>query len=92
MSHKTSNNSYETLARIGTRSNPRNALRFRPTSLTEVGVNVAQPGSKKAVQMEVIVPIRRSRAQSRRVARLTLNGAQARQIYETLSRFYSRES
>lgn len=89
MSYETTNTSYESLARIGSGSNPRNSLRFTPTSSTEIGVSVEQPASKKAMTMEVIVPITRSKTRSRRTARFTLNGAQARKLYETLSKFYA---
>lgn len=89
MSYETTNTSYDSLARIGTGSNPRNALRFTPTSSTEIGVSVEQPASKKAMTMEVIVPISRSKTRSRRTACFTLNGTQARKLYETLSKFYA---
>jgi len=89
MSYKATNNSFISLARIGTGTNPRNALVFTPTTSTEIGVRVEQPASKKAITMEVIVPIARSKARSRRTAWFTLNGAQARKLYETLSKFYS---
>jgi hypothetical protein len=89
MSFETTNSSFNSLARIGTGTNPRNALVFTPTTSTEIGVSVEQPASKKAMTMEVIVPITRSKTRSRRTARFTLNGAQARKLYETLSKFYS---
>jgi len=89
MSYETSNSSYETLARIGTGTNPKNAVRFTPTNSTDIGVSVEQPSAKKAMTMEVIVPISRSKVRSRRTARFTLNGAQARKLYETLNKFYS---
>jgi hypothetical protein len=89
MSYETTNSSFTSLARIGTGSNPRNALRFTPTNSTDIGVSVEQPASKKAMTMEVIVPISRSKTRSRRTAHFTLNGAQARKLYETLSKFYS---
>jgi hypothetical protein len=89
MSYETTNNSYTSLARIGSGSNPRNALVFTPTESTELGVSVSQEASKKAMTMEVIVPIARSKARSRRTARFTLNGAQARKLYETLNKFYA---
>ena len=89
MSYETTNSSFNTLARIGTGSNSRNALRFTPTQSTDIGVSVEQPASKKAMTMEVIVPISRSKTRSRRTARFTLNGAQARKLYETLSKFYA---
>lgn len=89
MSYETTNSSFDSLARIGTGSNPRNALRFTPTASTDIGVSVEQPASKKAMTMEVIVPISRSKTRSRRTARFTLNGVQARKLYETLSKFYA---
>lgn len=89
MSYETINSSFDSLARIGTGSNPRNALRFTPTTSTDIGVSVEQPASKKAMTMEVIVPIARSKSRSRRTAHFTLNGVQARKLYETLSKFYA---
>lgn len=90
MSYETTNPSYDSLARIGTGSNPRNALVFTPTRSTDIGVSVEQQASKKAMTMEVIVPISRSKkTRSRRTARFTLNGTQARKLYETLSKFYA---
>ena len=89
MSYETTNSSFTSLSRIGTGSNPRNALVFTPTQSTDIGVSVSQEASKKAMTMEVIVPIARSKARSRRTARFTLNGAQARKLYETLSKFYA---
>lgn len=89
MSYETTNSSFSSLSRIGTGSNPRNALRFTPTTSTDIGVSVEQPASKKAMTMEVIVPISRSKVRSRRTARFTLNGVQARKLYETLSKFYA---
>ena len=90
MSYETTNSAYESLSRIGTGTNPRNSLRFTPTNSTEIGVSVEQPASKKAMSMEVIVPISRSKkTRSRRTARFTLNGAQARKLFETLSKFYA---
>lgn len=89
MSYEKTNTSYDSLARIGSGSNPRNSLRFTPTNSTEIGVSVEQPANKKAMTMEVIVPITRSKTRSRRTARFTLNGSQARKLYETLSKFYA---
>ena len=43
--------------------------------------------------MQVIVPISRDRTTgSRRTAQLTLNGTQARRLYETLSRHFEERS
>lgn len=84
--------SYESLARIGTRPNTsshRNRINLNASNARTVGVSIEQRGEKKAMHMEVIIPLSRTRRDSRRTARLELNGAQARRIYETLSRFYS---
>ena len=54
-----------------------------------VGVLIEQSGEKKAMHMELIVPLQRSRRDSRRTARLALNGLQARRLYEVLTKFYS---
>lgn len=82
---------YETLTRLGS-INPRNSLEFRAVDTGDVGVNVETAGSKKPVSMEIVVPIHRSRKGSRRAARFTLNGTQARKLYETLSKFYDQRS
>jgi hypothetical protein len=89
MSIRTTNTSYSTLAGIGTGSNPRNTLVFDDTPMDRIGVNLEQEGSKRPVTMELVVPIRRSRKGSRRTAKFVLSGRQAREIYETLDRFYS---
>lgn len=89
MSIETTNTSYTSLSRIGTGTNPRNALVFTPTNSNDIGVAVSQEASKKAMSMEVIVPISRSKTRSRRTARFTLNGTQARKLYETLTKFYA---
>lgn len=86
-----SNTYYTSLARLGTGTNPRNGVRVTTReSADEIGVSVEQPASKKAIRMEMVVPIRRSGRGSRRAARFTLNGRQARELYETLERFYSQ--
>jgi hypothetical protein len=85
----TTNNSYTSLARIGTRTNPRNLVTLTTAEADTIGVNVEQAASKKAVRMEMVVPITRSRKGSRRAARLSLSGRQARELYETLDRFYN---
>jgi hypothetical protein len=89
MSFETSNKSYTVLARIGSGTNPRNVLDFSDAPTDRIGVAVEQEAVKKAVRMELILPIRRSRKGSRRAARFTLSGKQARELYETLGRFYS---
>lgn len=89
MSVETRNPSYTRLSGIGTGTNPRNSIVFDDAPTDMVGVNVTQDGSKKPVQMELVLPIRRSKRGSRRTARFSLSGRQAREIYETLSRFYS---
>jgi hypothetical protein len=89
MSRNYTNSNYASLAAIGTRTNPRNAVVIRTAETDTVGVSLSQPASKKAVQMEMVLPISRSTRGSRRAAHLTLSGRQAREIYETLSRFYS---
>lgn len=83
------NNSFATLARIGTGTNPRNAVVLTTAETDTVGVSLEQEASKKAVRMELVVPISRSQRGSRRAARISLSGRQARELYETLSRFYS---
>lgn len=89
MSYETTNSSFDSLARIGSGSNPRNVVVLTPTNSTDIGVSVGQSASKKAMTMEVILPISRSKRDSRRTARFTLNGSQARRLYETLTAFYA---
>ena len=92
MSRNYTNSSYATLSGIGTRTNPRNAVVVHTAESDTVGVAVSQTTSKKAVQMEMVLPIRRSSRGSRRAAYVTLSGRQAREIYEALSRFYSNRN
>lgn len=89
MSRIYTNTNYTSLSAIGTRNNPRNALVIRTAESDTVGVLLSQSASKKAVQMEMIVPIQRSSRGSRRAAHLSLSGRQARELYEALGRFYS---
>jgi hypothetical protein len=89
MSIRTSNTSYTRLAGIGTGTNPRNSLVFDDTPMDSIGVTLSQEAAKKAVSMELVVPIRRSRKGSRRTAKFMLSGRQARELYETLNRFYT---
>jgi hypothetical protein len=92
MSIETTNTSFASLARIGS-YNSKNVVVLTPTSTTDIGVSVEQDGAKKAMSMQVIVPISRSRKTgSRRTAQLTLNGAQARSLYETLSRHFEERN
>lgn len=89
--YEASSASYQSLVRIGTRpnaSNHRNRINLDASDARTVGVSIEQRGEKKAMHMEVIIPLSRTRRDSRRTARLELNGAQARRLYETLSRFY----
>ena len=90
--YETTTPSYESLVRIGTRPNMsghRNRINLDASNARTVGVSIEQRGEKKAMRMEVIIPLSRTRRDSRRTARLEINGAQARRLYETLSRFYS---
>lgn len=88
----TSNTSYARLAGIGTGTNPRNSIVFDDAPTDMVGVTVSQEGAKKPVQMELVLPIRRSKRGSRRTARFYLSGRQAREIYEALDRFYTERN
>lgn len=92
MSYNYSNSSYETLSRIGTGANPRNSIKITTAESDIVGVNMEQSAIKKAVSMEIVVPIRRSGKGSRRAARLSLTGRQARELYESLQRFYENRT
>ena len=91
--YETTTTSYQSLVRIGTRPNTsshRNRINIDASNARTVGISIEQRGEKKAMRMEMIVPLSRTRRDSRRTARLELNGAQARRLYETLSRFYSQ--
>jgi hypothetical protein len=91
--YETTNSSFDSLSRIGTRpnsSNHRNRLTVDGSDHRTVGVSIEQSGEKKAMRMEVIIPLSRSRRDSRRTARLALNGTQARRLYEALSQFYTQ--
>jgi len=90
--YETTTTSYDSLVRIGTRPNStshRNRINLDASNARTVGVSIEQRGEKKAMRMEMIVPLSRTRRDSRRTARLELNGSQARRLYETLARFYS---
>lgn len=89
MSYSYSNSSYDSLSRIGSRTNPRNSVRINTAESDTLGINVEQSALKKAVSMEIVVPIRRSGKGSRRAAHLSLSGRQARELYESLQQFYS---
>jgi len=92
MSIETTNTTFASLSRIGT-YNRKNVVVLTPVTTTDIGVSVEQDGVKKAMSMQVIVPISRSRKTgSRRTAQLTLNGTQARTLYETLSRHFEERS
>ena len=93
--YQATNRFYKSLARIGTRfnsSNHRNRMNIDASDSHMVGVSILQNGEKKAMHMELIVPLVRSRRDSRRTARLSLNGVQARRLYETLSKFYNERT
>ena len=93
MSYNYTNSNYASLSAIGTGTNSRNAVIIHTAESDTVGVQLSQSSSKKAVEMEMIVPIRRSSRGSRRAAHVTLSGRQARELYEALDKFYSvRES
>lgn len=87
MRRVTTNKNYRSLAARG-RFNPKNRKRVATSDVSEVGVAVYQAGDKKAIEMKLLVPGRR--ADSRTTTEFELNGAQARQIYETLAAFYGR--
>ena len=89
MSRHYNNPSYVSLSGIGTGTNPRNAVVVHTAESDTVGICVSQSAAKKAVRMEMVLPIRRSSRGSRRAAYVTLSGRQAREIYEALSRFYA---
>ena len=79
------------LSRIGSR-NPANRISPISRDTRRIEVEVTQEGQNKAIDMSVLLPINRSECGSRRVAVLTLNGAQARELYNTLNEFYNDTS
>ena len=83
---KRTSNSYKSLSRIGARAT-RN-VKTIPVTMNVVGINITQEQEKRAVNLELVVPTTRTNSDSRRVAKLNLNGRQARQLYETLQAFY----
>lgn len=83
---RTQNNSYDSLAGLGS-INKRNRLLVKRAK-GQVGVVAETAGAKKATVVELYIPTSRSRKESRRVTKIELDGAQARALFETLSRFY----
>lgn len=81
------NRNYEVLCGTGSQ-NRKNKRVLTPTTSGKVGVSVFQPGSKKATTVEILVPVRRSTARSRRVGKLILTGRQARALYNELRNAY----
>lgn len=84
---KTVNSSYRELSHLG-HNNRGNRFNVVTSDVNQIGVAVIQSGSKKATTMRLLVPGRTLRG-SRRAAALSLNGAQARQLFETLSKHYA---
>ena len=72
---------------IGTR-NPENRVSPRPNTSRRVEVSVLQDRKNSPINVEILLPIQRSQCGSRRVVALSLNGAQARSLYETLANFF----
>jgi hypothetical protein len=85
---KINSQGYGRLLGIGSR-NPENKVAPLPNTSKRLEVSVSQDGMNKSINVELLVPIQRSKAGSRRVASLQLNGSQARSLYETLDRFFS---
>lgn len=83
---KYTNNTYDKLSNIGT-YNGRNRVTVY-TATGQIGVAAETAGSKKATTVDLYIPTRRSGKGSRRVTHLELDGAQARELYESLSRYY----
>lgn len=86
MRAKTVNSSYRALSHLG-HNNRGNRFNVVSSNVPEIGVAVIQSGAKKATTVRLLVPGRTLRG-SRRAAALTLNGAQAREIYETLQKHF----
>jgi hypothetical protein len=72
---------------IGTR-NPENRIAPRPNTSRRVEVSVSQDRRNTPINVEILLPIQRSKCGSRRVAAINLNGTQARALYETLANFF----
>lgn len=86
------------MAKITTRSKLYNRLAKRGKSFsvrtetsTQAGVLIESRGSKKRVNIELILPSTDTDGSDRTV-RVNMTGRQARAIYETLTRHYEREN
>lgn len=75
------------ITRIGT-INPENRIAPKPSRSRRVEVSVSQDRRNTPINVEILVPIQRSDLGSRRIAALSLNGTQARALYDTLARFF----
>ncbi len=71
--------------------NPTNKIELRSADVSAVGATISQSGAKKASHLKMTIPISRSELGTRRVAQVQLNGSQMRELYETLSKFYSAQ-
>lgn len=72
--------------------NTKNRIQPKTTRSHRVEVMIEQEGVNKAASVQVIVPVSRSSKGSRRVARITWNGYQAREVYETLRKFFELDN
>jgi hypothetical protein len=76
---------------IGTR-NTENRVAPKGNRSKRVEVSVTQDRRNTPINVEILVPITRSECGSRRVAALSLNGSQARALYNTLTEFFEHEN
>lgn len=82
------NRNFLKLAVLGHR-NPMNHTKVHGDNRNELGVDVADHGNRKAVILTFAVPTGRNERDSRTAAKVTLNGRQARKLYNTLTKFYA---
>lgn len=78
---------YGKITGIGT-VNPENRVSPRPSRSRRIEVSVTQDRKNTPINVEILLPIQRSELGSRRVVAVSLNGAQARSLYETLTNFF----
>lgn len=87
MKTKITNRSFNRIAGIGT-VNVENRIAPPTLRSKKLSVVVEQAGRHAAINVQVVVPVKRSPRGSRRVASLSLTGTQARELYKTLRHFF----
>lgn len=87
MRTKITNRSFNRIAGIGT-VNVENRIAPPTLRSKKLSVIVEQTSSHAPINVQVLVPVKRSARGSRRVASLNLSGTQARELYKTLRSFF----